>query len=52
MKHGRPVPDLDERGRLEPMEAEKFMMGVAYSTLILKKMQRLGNVPESVNTSD
>jgi len=52
MKHGRPIPDLDERGRLEPVEAEKFMMGVAYSTLILRKMQRLGNVPESVSTSD
>jgi len=52
LKHGREVPDLDERGRLEPEAAERYLMGVAYSTLVLKKMGRLGNAPESANSSN
>ena len=50
MTHGRVVPDLDERGRLDPPEAEKFLRGVAYSTLILRKLN-FGRSPESGNTS-
>jgi len=46
LKAGREPPDLDERGRLDPIAAERFMMGVAYTTLLLKKMRRLGRAPE------
>ena len=42
LKHKKPPPDIDERGRLEPAEAEKYMLGVAYSTLLFSKLGRFG----------
>jgi hypothetical protein len=31
-QHNRPIPELDERGRLGHVEAERFMMGVAFTS--------------------
>lgn len=35
-KHGRPLPELDERGRLSPEAAERYMMGIAFTTRMFR----------------
>lgn len=37
-KCNKPVPALDERGRLVPEDAERFLLGVAFTNQALKKM--------------
>lgn len=32
VKHAKPLPMLDERGRLHPADAEKFVMGVSFTS--------------------
>lgn len=31
-KHNKPIPAIDERGRLHPADAEKFLMGVSFTS--------------------
>lgn len=40
-KHRKPIPSLDERARLVPSDAEKFVMGVSFTSCVL--VGRLGH---------
>lgn len=31
-QHDKPIPHLDERGRLSPQDAERYMMGIAFTS--------------------
>jgi len=35
VKHNQPMPALDERGRLHPADAEKFAMGVSFTSRMM-----------------
>lgn len=37
-RHRKMIPKLDPRGRLSPGDAERFIVGVAFSTRMLRKM--------------
>ena len=40
-KHSKPLPQIDERGRLHPADAEKFAMGVSFtSRLVVDRLQK------------
>lgn len=39
--HGKPVPVLDARDRLSPEDAEKFMLGVSFSSRLM--VDRMGH---------
>lgn len=54
VQYKKDVSDLDERGRLEPPEAERYMLGIAFSSKMLKRLGGLalrGRGPESGSTS-
>jgi hypothetical protein len=44
MKHYKPLPAIDERGRLMPEDADRFMLGVAFTSKMLKKMGRIAQM--------
>jgi len=38
-KHRQPIPEIDQRGRLNSFDAEKFIMGVSFtSRMVLDRM--------------
>jgi len=40
-KHSKPLPMIDERGKLHPADAEKFIMGVSFtSRMVMDRMVR------------
>lgn len=39
-KHRKAIPELDERARFQPLDAEKFVMGVSFTSRVL--VGRLG----------
>lgn len=54
MQFDKEIPDLDERGRLKPPEAERYMLGIAFSSMMLKRLGGLalrGSDLELVSTS-
>ena len=36
-QHNKPVPHLDERGRLAPPDAERYMMGIAFTSRMFRR---------------
>jgi hypothetical protein len=40
-KHGKPMPAVDERGRLLPEDANRFMLGVVFTTKMLSRIARV-----------
>ena len=43
-KSGKKIPSLDERGRLTPPDAERFMLGVAFTSKMLTKVGRMARM--------
>ena len=37
-KHGKPIPEVDERGRLSPNDANRFMIGVIFTMKMLNRV--------------
>lgn len=46
-KHNQPMPVLDERGRLSPDDASKFMMGVVFTSKMVKRFARMTTTERS-----
>lgn len=40
-KHRKNIPNLDQRGRLQPVDASLFMMGVLFTTKMLERFPRM-----------
>lgn len=43
-KANKPIPMIDERGRLMPEDAERFMLGVAFTSKLLTKMGKMARM--------
>jgi len=40
-KHNKTIPALDRRGRLQPEDASRFMLGVIFTTKMLERFPRM-----------
>lgn len=38
LKVNRPIPEIDDRGRIFPGDAERFLLGVAFTTKLVPKL--------------
>lgn len=43
-KANKPIPMLDERGRLVPEDAERFLLGVAFTSKMLSKVGKMARL--------
>lgn len=43
-KSNKPLPALDERGRLVPEDAERFLLGVAFTSKLLTKVGKMARM--------
>lgn len=53
-RYQKSVPELDERGRLDPVSAERFVRGVLFTSRVLvgRLVTRAANWTSESNTSD